>query len=213
MWPRGSKGIKSLSDRRTSRAQALGFVYGAPKEVNVEVDNELYSKEHGNKAYEVHRSGDFLFSALRHEGDLKLRELMQAKKRAPSTPTPPNSSRNASSPEPALFPPESPPLPRLRGAASKTTKTRRQSSCPRKTHDQSLLKVGVFLPLADPPSLPDDTPVSSPTTLEGSPGHTKWVFITLLVARSYFFAVPFLPSGAGSYHVEVAGVNSQIGHC
>ena len=60
--------------------------------------------------------------------DPEIRELMQAKKRAPPTPTPPNGSRKASSPDFVLFPSEPPPLSEFCGAASKTTKTRRPSS-------------------------------------------------------------------------------------
>ena len=87
--------------------------------------------------------------------DLKLYELIKAKERAPSTPTPPNGSLRESSPDSALFPPEPPPLSGLRGAASKTTKTRRQSSGPRKMHGYSLHTAGVSLPLADPPLSPE----------------------------------------------------------
>ena len=102
-----------------------------------ESDNGHYPKEHGNEAHELHRSEDALYEAWRDEEDPKLRELMQAKERAPPTPTLPNRSRKASSPDSVLFPPESPPLSSLCGAASKTKKTRRQSPGPRKTHDQS----------------------------------------------------------------------------
>ena len=110
----------TLSDRRTFRAQDLGFEHGAPTDDDVEEDNELYSKEHGSEAHELHRSEDTLFSAWRDEENLKLRELTQAKERAPSTPTPPSDgSRNkAPSPDSALFPPDSPPLSSLHGAAS-----------------------------------------------------------------------------------------------
>ena len=87
--------------------------------------------------------------------DLKLRELMQAKEQAPSTPTPPSGSRKAPSSDSVLFPPESPPLPGLRGAASKTTKTKRSSSGHRKTHDHSLFTADVSLPLADAPLSPE----------------------------------------------------------
>ena len=48
------------------------------------------------------------------------------------------------SPDSALFPPESPPLPSLRGAVSKTTKTRRPTFGPRKMHDYSLLTAGTL---------------------------------------------------------------------
>ena len=103
----------------------------------------------------------------KERGELKLHELMQAKERAPSTLNPPNGSRKASSPDSALFPPDSPPLSSLRGAASKTTKNRWPSSGPRKTHGQSFNTSGVPLPLAEPPSFPNGTPVSSPTPFEG----------------------------------------------
>ena len=89
-------------------------------------------------------------SSQRDEGDFKLRELMQANKRAPPTPTPPNGSRKDSSPDSALFPPEPPLLAGLRRAASKTTKNRRRFSGPWKTHDYSLQTAGISLPLADP---------------------------------------------------------------
>ena len=90
-------------------------------------------------------------------GDHKLHEPKQEKERKPSTPTPPNGSRKESPPDSALFPPESPPLSSLRGEDPKTTKTRRQSSGPRKTHGQFFHTAGASLPLADPPSLPNVT--------------------------------------------------------
>ena len=93
MWLHGSKGSKTSSGRRTFRARYLEFTYSAPTEEHAEEDNELYSKEHGSQAHELNRSGDALFSAWRDEGNLKLRELIQAKERAPPTPTPPNGSR------------------------------------------------------------------------------------------------------------------------
>jgi len=49
----------------------------------------------------------------------------------------------------------------------RTKKNRRPSSGPRKTHGHSLHTAGISLPLADPPSLPNGTPVSTPTPLEG----------------------------------------------
>ena len=82
--------------------------------------------------------------------DLKLRELMQAKERAPPTPAPPSGTRKASTPDSVHFREEFPPLPILRGEASKTTKTRRQSSGPRKTRDHSLFTAGVSPLLANP---------------------------------------------------------------
>ena len=48
-----------------------------------------------------------------------------------------------------------------------STKTRRPSSSPRKTHEHSVFTAGVSDPLADPPCLPYGTPVSKPTPLEG----------------------------------------------
>ena len=163
----GPKGSKTLKDGRTFRAQDLGKGHDAPKTDDGEVDNELYSKEHGNEAHEQHRREGALFSAWRDEGDLKLRELMQAKEWAPPNPTPPSGSRKAPSPDSILFPPDSPPLSSPRGAASKITKNRRPSSGPRKTDGQSFHTAGVPLTLEDPPSLPDVTPVCTPTPLEG----------------------------------------------
>ena len=84
---------KTLSNRLKFRAQDPGFEYGAATEDHAEEDDELYPNEHGNEAHELHRSEEALFSAWRAEEDLKLRELMHAKERAPSTPTTPNGSR------------------------------------------------------------------------------------------------------------------------
>ena len=75
-----------------------------------EYDYELYSEELGNEAHELHRKKVTLYDSRRDEEDLKLRELMQAKERAPSTPILPNGLRKASSPDSALYPPGSPPL-------------------------------------------------------------------------------------------------------
>ena len=50
--------------------------HGAPTEDGFEEDNGLYSKEHGSEAPYLHPRGDALFSALRDEEDLKLRELI-----------------------------------------------------------------------------------------------------------------------------------------
>ena len=138
-----------------------------PTEDYADEGNELYSNGQGCEAYELHRREDAHLSAWQDEYDPKLRELMQAKKLAPSTPTPPNGSRKAFSPDSVLFPPGSFPLPGLRGAASKTKKTRRPSSGPQKTHDYSLHTAGVSLPLADPLPLPNGTPVSKNNPLEG----------------------------------------------
>ena len=166
MWLYGSKGSKTLKDRRTFRAQDLGQRHDAPTKDDDEEDYALYSKEHGNEAHELHRREDAIQDAWRDEEDLKLRELMQAKEWAPSTPTPPNGSRKASSPDSALYPPDFPPLSSFRGANSKTTKNRRPSSGPRKTHDRSFHTAGVPLPLEDPPSLPNGSAVCTPTPLE-----------------------------------------------
>ena len=113
LWLHGFKGTKILSNRRTFRAQDLGFEYVAPTEDGAEGDNELYSIENGSEVNELHRSEGALFLAWRDKKDLKLRELKQAKERVPSTPTAPNGSRKASSPDSALFPPEPPRLPSL----------------------------------------------------------------------------------------------------
>ena len=95
VWLDGSKGTETLSDRRTFRAQDLGQWHDAPTEDYAEEGNELYSKEHGNEAHELHRREDTLIFARRDDEDLKLRELMQAKEWTPSTPTPPSGSRKA----------------------------------------------------------------------------------------------------------------------
>ena len=93
------------------------------------------------------------------EEDLKLRELIQAKEWTPSTPNPPNGSRKASSSDSVLSPPDPPPPSSLSGEAPKTTKNRRPSCGPQKTYDHSLLTACIYLPLADPPSPPNSTPV------------------------------------------------------
>ena len=79
MWFDGSKGTRTLSDRRTFRAQDLGSFHGVPTTDDTKEVNELYSKEHGNEADELHRREGDLFFAWRDEEDLKLCELMQAK--------------------------------------------------------------------------------------------------------------------------------------
>ena len=56
VWLHGSKGTRTLSDRRTFRAQDLGSFHGAPTIYDDEEDNELYPKEHGNEAHEPDRS-------------------------------------------------------------------------------------------------------------------------------------------------------------
>ena len=62
-------------------------------------DEESYEsnlKEHGDGAPELHRRGDALLSARQDEENLKLRELMRMKDRAPTTRTTPGGSRNES---------------------------------------------------------------------------------------------------------------------
>ena len=105
MWLNGSKDTETRNDRRAFRAQDLRQWHDAPTTGDAVEDNELNSKEHGDGANELHLREDALFFAWRDEEELKLRELMQAKKRKPSTPIPPNSSRKASSPDSVLFPP------------------------------------------------------------------------------------------------------------
>ena len=136
VWVHGSKGTGTLKDRRMFRAQDLGQRHDAPTTDDDEEDYELYSKKHGNEAHELHRREDALHDAWRDEEDLKLRELIQAKEWAPPTPTPTKFPRKESSPDSILYPPNSPPLSSLRGAAPKTTKNR-PSSGTRKTHGYS----------------------------------------------------------------------------
>ena len=88
----GSKDSQTFSGARKFRAQGLGIEYGAPTANDVEENSGFYSKEHGNGAPELHRE-DALLSAWRDEEDLKLREQIRTKERAPATPTPPNGSR------------------------------------------------------------------------------------------------------------------------
>ena len=173
MWPLGSKGSQTLSDRRTFRAQDLGFEHGAPTTDHAKEDNELYSKENGSEAHELHSREDALFSAWRDEEDLKLRELIQAKGRPPPTPTPPDSSLKASSSDCALNPPDPLLLSNLRGASSETTKNRRPSPGPRKTHGYSLHTAGISLPLEDPPLSRTALPFVHPPLSRKSPVLTK----------------------------------------
>ena len=65
MWLHGPKGNKTLSDRRTFRAQVLGLTGDAPTTDVAEEENVLYSKEHGNGAHELDRIEGALFSAWR----------------------------------------------------------------------------------------------------------------------------------------------------
>ena len=201
MWLYGSKGSRTPINRRTFRAQDLGQRHDAPTTDDDEEDYELYSKKHGNEAHELHRREDALHDAWRDEEDLKLRELMQAKEWAPSTPTPPNGSRKAPSPDSVLYPPDSPPLSSLRGAASKTTKNRRPSSGPRKTHGQSLHTAGVPLQLENPPSLPNGTAVFTPTSLEGITRAQEVQNVQLMAGRSLAPSPPekFVPRTCESF--------------
>ena len=119
--------------------------------------------------------GSALFLARKEEEDFELRGLMWTNDREPSTPTPPNGSREAPSPESALFPPEWPPLSIPRGAVSKTTKTRRRpSSGPRKAHCQFLSTAGVSShSTRGPPPLPQTAPPflrKAPSPLKGIAG-------------------------------------------
>ena len=121
-----------------------------------------------------------------------MRELIQAKERPPPTPTPPSGSHKASSPDSALFQPESTPLPSLRGAASKTTKTRWLSPGPRKTHENPLPMADVSLPLAEPPLSPERHPhfYTHPSrgncqdSLSGSSAPFFFLFRTILQCHS-----------------------------
>ena len=135
VWAVGSNGTKTLEDPRTFRAQDLGQRHGAP--TNNDDDEEeykLYSEEHGTKTHELQCVEDALHDAWREKEDLKLHELMQAKERAPSTPTPSNGSCKASSPDSAFYPPDSPSLSSPNGEAPKNTKNRRPSCGPRKKY-------------------------------------------------------------------------------
>jgi len=104
---------------------------------------------------------------------LRLHELTQAKEREPSTPPPSNGSCKESSPDSVFFPPESPPLSSLSGEGSKTTKNRRPSSGPRKTHSYSSHTTGISLPLADPSLSRTELPFVNPSLSRESPGLTK----------------------------------------
>ena len=164
MWIHGSEGTRTLKGPRTFRAQDLGQRHNV---VDEEEDHELYSKKHGKGAHERHCMEDAVHDAWRDEEDRKLRELMQAKERALSTPTPSNGLRKAPSPNSVLYPPDPPSPSGLSGKAPETTKNRRPSSGPRETHDHSLHTAGVSLPLADPPYPPNGTPVRTPIPLGG----------------------------------------------
>ena len=65
MWLHGSKGTKTVSDRRAIFAQDLGFTYDAPTTDDAKEGNGLYSEKHRNVAQELHRGKEALFSAWR----------------------------------------------------------------------------------------------------------------------------------------------------
>ena len=166
----GSRGTKILKDRRTFHAQHLERWHGAPTTDNYEEDNERYSTKHGKEALETHRKEDALFEARRDEEDRKLRKLLDAMGREPSTPTPLKCSCTAPTaplPDSVFYPPDSPPPSSLSGKDSENTKNRRPSSGPRETHRHPLRTTGISLPLADPLPLPNGTPVRKPVPLEG----------------------------------------------
>ena len=173
VWAYGSRGSKTLKDRRTFRAQDLGQRHDAPTPDDYEEDDEdyaSYSEKYGKEAHERHLEEDALYDARLDEENRKLRELMHAMGREPSTPTPPKCSRTAPtapSPDSVLYPPDSPPPSSPSGKDSENTKNRRPSSGPRETHRHSLRTTGISLPLADPLPLPNGTPVRKPIPLEG----------------------------------------------
>ena len=100
VWVHGSKGTRTLKDRRMFRAQDLGQRHDAPTTDDDEEDYELFSKKHGNEAHEPHRREVALHDAWRDEEDLKLRELMQAKEWEPSSPPPLRRTVRARQPRP-----------------------------------------------------------------------------------------------------------------
>ena len=109
VWVQGSRGAKTLNDRRTFRAQHLVRWHGAPTTDDYEEDNECYSKKHGKEAHERHREEDALFEARRDEEDRKLRKLLDAMGREPSTPTPLKCSCTAPTaplPDSVFYPPD-----------------------------------------------------------------------------------------------------------
>jgi hypothetical protein len=173
VWAYGSRGSKTLKDRRTFRAQDLGQRHDAPTPDDYEEDDEdyaSYSEKYGKEAHERHLEEDALYDARLDEENRKLRELMHAMGREPSTPTPPKCSRTAPtapSPDSVLYPPDSPPPSSPSGKDSENTKNRRPSSGPRETHRHSLRTTGISLPLADPLPLPNGTPVRKPIPLKG----------------------------------------------
>ena len=169
MYVEGSRGTRTLRERRTFHAQDLGFFYGAPTPEDDE-DYASYSEKYGKEAHERHLEEDALYDARLDEENRKLRELMHAMGREPSTPTPPKCSRTAPtapSPDSVLYPPDSPPPSSPSGKDSENTKNRRPSSGPRETHRHSLRTTGISLPLADPLPLPNGTPVRKPIPLKG----------------------------------------------
>ena len=169
VYVEGSRGTRTLRERRTFHAQDLGFFYGAPTPEDDE-DYASYSEKYGKEAHERHCEVDALYEARRDEEDRKLHELMQAKERELSTPTPLKCSRTAPtapSPDSVLYPPGSPPPSSLSGKDSENTKNRRPSYGPRETHSHSPRTAGISLPLADPLPLPNGAPVRKPIPLEG----------------------------------------------
>ena len=112
------------------------FVLKTPE--HAEEDKGLYSTEHGNKAHELHRSEEALFSARRDEKYPKLRRKIRVRH---PRPTPPSSHQSPLHKDPAA------------------------SSVTRKTQGRSLFTAGVSLPLADPSPLPNGTPISTPASL------------------------------------------------
>ena len=126
-------------------ARELGVAHNAPTAYG-----DL--KEHREVTPELHRRRGAPISAQQDDEDPELRGLMRMKERGPSPPTPPSGPRKAPSSDSAPLRPEPPPLSSPRGAVLKTTKSRRPSSGPRKTHGQIFSTGGASsLPLADPP--------------------------------------------------------------
>ena len=160
VYVEGSRGTRTLRERRTFHAQDLGFFYGAPTPEDDE-DYACYSEKYGKEAHERRCEVDALFEARRDEEDRKLHELMQARLKCSRT------APTAPSPDSTLYPPDSPPPSSLSRKDSENTKNRRPSSGPRETHRHPLRTTGISLPLADPLPLPNGTPVRKPVPLEG----------------------------------------------
>ena len=168
VWVVGSNGTKTLEGHRTFHAQELGYRHGAPTESDDEEEYKHYSEQHGKKTHELQCMEEALYDARREKDDLKLLELMQMKKRAPSTPTSSNSSLKILSPDSALCPPDSPSLSSPNGEASKNTKNRRPSCGPRKKYGYCLPQPPSPFHSRTPPSPPNGPPVHTPTPLEGT---------------------------------------------